>query len=336
MQNALKLVSFVCLGLIMCGGDLLHASYADRPVPEGGGPTLVECLIGVTDVDAISDAEQNFTVRAYLVARWKDPRLSHEGPGPLRMELEEVWHPDLSILNQQRVWSEDGDHVEVTSEGWVTIRRRLWGDFSQPLDLHDFPFDDQSFQIQLISVGGWSIDEVKLVAAYEVPSFVTEDYSVADWKIGKYKTWEGTYAVPGSRAVASFALQFEATRLKQHYMIKILAPLFMIVCLSWVVFWIDPKDGGSQIGVSVTAFLTMIAYYVALSSRLPKIPYLTRLDVFVFIATLLVFIAMIEVVITTGLAKSGRIAGARWLDRSCRVVFPGLLALAAVYAFAWH
>ena len=110
----------------------------------------------------------------------------------------------------------------------------------------------------------------------------------------------------------------------------------MIVVLSGVVFWLDPKEGGSQLGVAVTAFLTVIAYHIALSSKLPEISYLTRFDVFVFGVTLLVFLAMIEVVITTGLARTDRLKAARWLDRVCRVVFPATLALIAVYAFVWH
>ena len=110
----------------------------------------------------------------------------------------------------------------------------------------------------------------------------------------------------------------------------------MIVILSWVVFWLDPSEGGSQLGVAVTAFLTMIAYHVALTSLLPEISYLTRLDVFVFGTTLLVFFAMLEVVVTTGLARTNRVRTARWMDRVCRLIFPGLLTLLAFYAYLWY
>ena len=36
---------------------------------------------------------------------------------------------------------------------------------------------------------------------------------------------------------------------------------------------------------------------------------------------------MIEVVVTTGLAQQGKIETARWLDRVCRLLFPGRLVL---------
>lgn len=112
-------------------------------------------------------------------------------------------------------------------------------------------------------------------------------------------------------------------------------PLLMIVLLSQVVFWLSPSEGGSQLGVAVTSFLTVIAYHVALNSRLPEISYLTKLDVCVFWGTSLVFLAMIEVVVTTGLAQKGRKELAQKLDRKCRVIFPGLTILGGVYAILW-
>ena len=70
--------------------------------------------------------------------------------------------------------------------------------------------------------------------------------------------------------------------------------------------------------------------------ELPEIPYLTRLDIFVFGTTFLVFLAMIEVVITTGLARTERVKTARWMDRMSRLLFPGALALVIFSAFVWH
>jgi len=48
---------------------------------------------------------------------------------------------------------------------------------------------------------------------------------------------------------------------------------------------------------------------------LAKEGFLTHFDVFVLGATLLVFLAMIEVVTMTGLARSGKVESARKLDR---------------------
>jgi hypothetical protein len=74
--------------------------------------------------------------------------------------------------------------------------------------------------------------------------------------------------------------------------------------------------------VSVTSVLTLIAYHIALTGKLPDISYLTRMDLFLFGSTLLVFLSLIEVVATSRLAKSGRLELARRFDIVCRVAFP--------------
>jgi hypothetical protein len=68
--------------------------------------------------------------------------------------------------------------------------------------------------------------------------------------------------------------------------------------MSWTVFWIDPTNGGPQISVAVTSMLTLIAYRFAIGSEVPKLPYLTRLDGFILAGSLLVFLSLIEVMLT--------------------------------------
>ena len=83
--------------------------------------------------------------------------------------------------------------------------------------------------------------------------------------------------------------------------------MLLIVAMSWVVFWIDPKEGGNQISVSITTMLTLIAYRFAVGMDLPQISDLTKLDAFILGGTFLVFAALIEVIITSCYAKNGKI-----------------------------
>ncbi|MFV2073735.1 MAG: hypothetical protein ACC742_13935, partial [Thermoanaerobaculales bacterium] len=43
----------------------------------------------------------------------------------------------------------------------------------------------------------------------------------------------------------------------------------IIVFMSWVVFWIDPRHVGPRISVAVTSMLTLIAYRFLLGQLLP-------------------------------------------------------------------
>lgn len=334
LPRRLAVLFALALTLTPC---LLSASPTfERPVPPGGGPTVIECAVAVLDLDDISDANQSFTINVYAVQRWHDPREAHPGPGKVSKPIAEVWHPHLIFWNKQRTWNSLGGDVEIGPDGEMVFRQQLWGDFSQPMNLHDFPFDSQDFEIRVVEAGPEEYGDLALVESEEAASIMVETYSVPDWKVTDHRVSTEPLTLSTGDRIDSFTFIFTAKRLSNHYIIKVIAPMLMIIILSWVVFWLDPAEGGSQLGVSVTAFLTVIAYHVALGSKLPEIPYLTRLDVFVFGATLLVFLAMIEVVITTGLARTERVKAARWLDRACRVVFPGILALVSLYAFAWR
>jgi len=102
--------------------------------------------------------------------------------------------------------------------------------------------------------------------------------------------------------------------------------------MSWIVFWIDPKESGSQISVAITAMLTLIAYRFAVGSDLPKVSYLPRLDYFILGSTILVFASLLEVVITSSYARTGRLERARAIDRWSSWLFPAIFLLFSVQA----
>jgi len=64
------------------------------------------------------------------------------------------------------------------------------------------------------------------------------------------------------------------------------------------------------------------------------VSYLTLLDYFILGSTVLVFMALLEVVITSGLAQAGKSAQAHRLQRAARLVFPLLFGLLIIAVFA--
>jgi len=102
-------------------------------------PIEIELAIYVIDIDDVDSAAQNFSGSVYYEARWHSPALRHDGPGPLTRETTAIWTPRLTIVNQQQVWEAFPAHVEISPDGDVVSRQKLWGSFSQPLNLRDFP-----------------------------------------------------------------------------------------------------------------------------------------------------------------------------------------------------
>ena len=305
------------------------SSFADigRPSPEHG-PTKVEVLIFLSDVDDVDGASQNFEAKVLFELRWHDPRLVHEDLDGISRPMAEVWHPRIQLFNQQQVWKTFPDVIGISPDGDAIYRQRVWGSFSQPLELHDFPFDRQVFEIQLIAAG-YTSELVDLVV--DPKSQIAERFSLPDWNIVDWKVESRPIqAIPGDAKTAAVTFSFEATRRIGYFIGKVIIPLILIVAMSWVVFWIDPKEAGSQIGVAITAMLTLIAYRFAMGSNLPLVEYMTRLDLFILGSSILIFASLVQVVITSSLAKSDRLFEAREIDIWCRWLFPLAFVLIAL------
>jgi gamma-aminobutyric acid receptor subunit beta len=119
----------------------------------------------------------------------------------------------------------------------------------------------------------------------------------------------------------------------QNYILKVIFPLVLIVMMSWAVFWIDPVNASSEINIAITSMLTLIAYRFTVDTQLPRLPYMTRLDVFFLVSTLLVFFSLIEVVATTILENTQKKRRAQRIDFYCRLVFPAIFAIALIGIF---
>jgi hypothetical protein len=141
------------------------------------------------------------------------------------------------------------------------------------------------------------------------------------------------YALAPGLQNSGYLFEFTASRNVQYYIFKVILPLVLIVMMSWAVFRIDPVTSNSQISIAVTSMLTLIAYRFAVDSQLPRLPYMTRLDGFFLTSTLLVFLCLIEVLVTTILDNNKQAERAKKIDRYCRVIFPVVFAIASIAIF---
>src|SRR5947209_4020743 len=313
----------------------------DRPNADSG-PTQISVGIWVADISNIDSAQQNFTAELAVVLRWKDPRLAHTGKGIVRYPLEQIWHPRLSIVNETNSVSRKfPDSVEVDPDGTVTSRQRYAGAFTQPLRLQSFPFDRQTFRVQLVAVRYQSNevmfvpDQVWIQDGLKGAGGISPSVTLPDWTIEKWELKPLVYALAPRHQYSSYAFDFTASRNVQHYILKVILPLILIVIMSWSVFWIDPVHSNSQISIAVTSMLTLIAYRFAVVTQLPRLPYMTRLDAFILTSTLLVFFSLIEVLMTTILETNRQRERAKKIDRYSRVIFPAIFVAVSIAIF-WN
>jgi len=304
---------------------------AKRP-DEWLGPTKVHFLVFVVDIDKIDGAGQSFTANVYIRLHWKDERLAHEG-SVRTVPLEETWNPRIIIANRSGGLLQKSlpEVVEIESDGTVTYRQRYTGPLSQPLKLSKFPFDQHDFTIQFIATG-YSPDEIEFIpdsfGGTPTPGGgIYHELSLPDWKVLKYQAQTRAYEAIKNRKTAGFIFEFTAKRYAIYYVGQVIVPLILIVMMSWGAFYIDPTNAGAQIGVATSSMLTLIAYRFMLGNLIPRLPYMTRLDLFTLGSTILVFLTLAEVIITTNLALRERGKIAIKIDHWCRFLFPVIFIL---------
>ena len=332
IKMSLATLAIVTMLALSALAEISSFSAISRPIPVDGGATKVYVAMGLMDIDEIDSAEQNFTVNLYIGARWSDPRLTHAGPGEVVIPLTGAWHPELLFVNQQKLFPSLPEVLRVSPDGSVAYSQRIWGPFSQSLDLHNFPFDTQTFEMRVATARATTA-EIAFEADNDAPSGLAPSFSLPDWEVTQWSLDISPYQPMGSsRGNASFALVIDARRYASHHMIKIILPLILIVAMSWIAFWIDPSQSGTQIGVATTSMLTLIAYRFMVGGQVPPVPYLTRMDFFILGSTVIVFAGLVQVVITSAMASYGRQRQARTLDRICRALFPVAFALLSFLA----
>ena len=334
-----------CLLVVLLAMSIQFARGAEMPAvidrPRAqDGPTQVSVGIWIADITSIDSAQQSFTAEIAVVLRWKDPRLAHTGNGVVRYPIEQVWHPRVSIVNETNAVSRKfPDYVEVEPDGRVNYRQRYAGAFTQPLRLQSFPFDRQTFRVQLVAVRYQSNevmfvpDQVWIQDGLKGAGGISPSVTLPDWTIEKWEVKPLVYALAPHHQYSSYAFEFTASRNAQHYVWKVILPLVLIVIMSWAVFWIDPVTSNSQISIAVTSMLTLIAYRFAIDNQLPRLPYTTNLDAFILMSTVLVFFSFIEVLVTTILENQKRNRLAITIDHFCRVIFPVIFLLASMSIF---
>lgn len=312
------IVSCACLSQAGDEVDLIRPPHSDRP-------TKAYVAVVLLDIDEIDSAKQSFTANFIMEVRWHDRRLAHPGPGEAVRPLAEIWHPQLLFVNQQKIWPAFPEVAHITPDGEATYLQQVWGPFSQPLDVTDFPFDTQDFVIRVAGLAGRG--EVVFEADPRIKSKIADRFSLPDWDILRWELDFSIYSpTESSRGAPSFALVLHAKRHASHYAYKVILPLILIVAMSWIVFWVDPAESGTQIGVATTSMLTLIAYRFMVGNMMPPVPYLTRMDYFILGSTILVFAALVQAVVTSRMAHRQKSRMARRVDVWCRVIFPILFA----------
>lgn len=325
-----------CSQAVALGALLLSFTFAP-PCLGQGQPRAVMVSIQINSITEIDSARETFHADFYVTLRWRDPALLDVDPKDV--DWSKTRKPLIEIMGSQDAAPLGEEVLEVESPGVGLSETRYAGTFSNRMDLEDFPFDEQVLSIALESQDE---DANKMVFFFrpnkgeavevrgrKVPipreEVLTDTIHMPEWTVTATSVRGSTslyYA--GIRPYARVRFDMKIARRVGYYLWKVMSVLVMLVVLSWAVFLIDPTDIGNRMAVSITLFLAAVAFAFVTSGLIPRISYLTLLDLYILGCYVLLFLAPVESLLVYRVRDETR---ARRIDRMALWCFPAAFLL---------
>ena len=99
----------------------------------------------------------------------------------------------------------------------------------------------------------------------------------------------GTYSV--------LIISFYFKRRLGYYIIQVFFPDTLVVVMSWIVFWMDPRDTGDRVGLAITTVLTIMFLLGSVNMSLPRVSYPKAIDWYLIGSFLFVFLVLVECIL---------------------------------------
>ena len=229
----------------------------------------VEVSVELVEVSQIVDRDQKFEVEFYVYYSWHDPRFAfdpqQEGTKRKLINADDVWNPDPQLLDELDVNVRGGHIVHAYPDGKLCFSRYYRGTIAGSLDLHEFPLDTHTLEVDL-EESVFEADQVVFVPG-EVRALKPEQAVPHGWKLTKLSSEAKTsvYSRTGEH-YSMLRLKLDVARDPHYYFWAIVLPLIPIVATAWSVFWMNPKEFSAQASVGITAMLTIVAYRISIDS----------------------------------------------------------------------
>lgn len=283
-------------------------NYEKRLRPFHNGPPLnITVDMSIVYLGPLREVYMDFSVDVFFRQYWRDPRLKHNLTEPVVLAgsaRHAIWLPDTFFLNVKTAKfhnvPEDNSGVTIQSDGNIRWSARISMTANCQLDLRDYPLDEQSCNLTLLSYAYpqyqvdyfWKQRDSRgiIIIEDEENEFTLKNITTKR-TIVQYGTPESSYRFTHLWAVFYF------NRRLGYSFIQIYTPTVLIVVLSWLSFWISKDAVPARVALVVTTVLTIVTLMGSFRSSVPKVSYVKALDVFFIISLFFVFGAVLEYVI---------------------------------------
>ena len=312
--------------------DVLQGDAVARGLPVFLETRNVKIGLSIDQIVNVDQQRENFTVVGSLQLIWQDPALAFSPDkcncAVKMMDLNglralaiknDILLPLVTYFNQQgNRWAESQIAI-IEPSGRTTFVERFTVTLQAPdFDFRLYPFDHQKFNVRLnlaVPIEVFTFEEIENSRMPLGDQLGEEEWSVVNF------SQEVTEVPYGKNFTNSqFTTTLEMERHLNFYLFRIFLPLFLIISVSWVIFFL--KDYGKQLEVASGNLLVFVAFNFTISSDLPRLGYLTFLDRMIITsfccAALVVFISVCQ----KRLEAKGKIALASYIDNMVLIFYP--------------
>uniref|UniRef100_A0A8B9ZPR8 Gamma-aminobutyric acid type A receptor subunit alpha3 n=1 Tax=Anas zonorhyncha TaxID=75864 RepID=A0A8B9ZPR8_9AVES len=282
--------------------DRLLDGYDNRLRPGlGDSVTEVKTDIYVTSFGPVSDTDMEYTIDIFFAQTWYDRRLRFNSTlKALTLNtnmVSRIWIPDTFFRNSKRADSHwittPNQLLRIWNDGKVLYTLRLTIEAECLLQLQNFPMDTHSCPL-VFSSYGYPREEI----VYRWRRYSIEVSDQRTWRLYQFdftglrntsevlRTGAGEYMV--------MTVSFDLSRRMGYFAIQTYIPCILTVVLSWVSFWIKRDSTPARTSLGITTVLTMTTLSTISRKHLPRVSYITAMDLFVSVCFIFVFAALME------------------------------------------
>ena len=346
MRKAFRHVFLALLGAASTAWGSSPSQTVLLAPPPSDGPVVVRLGFQLLDINSIDEQSETFQFGGVLTVQWKDERQAFDPAvegvdekfyqGNFQFnEISPAWYPEISLLNAAGMFEKGEPLCRVRPDGTCTLVTPVNAVAKTVFKLRHYPFDRHSLRI-VFGIPGYT-DQELAVEQLPLPDPGAQEIHLPQWTfLGASKSVGSILpTAPGSdRPTPALVVELDVKRQPLFVLRLVVGPLFLVVVLSWSVFWMDRASVGDRMSVSFVGLLTAVAYQIILGEILPHIAYLTPVNVFVNLSFMVMCASIVINLIVGELNRSGRGDKADALDKRCKVLFPvvylSLIAIVSV------
>ena len=306
-------------------------------------PIQVSVGLKLEQIVSIDQANEILTAVGTLGMEWSDPDLAFN-PDDCHCSMKEYndrtfndflkaaegkW-PEYMLFNQQGNRWVQNRILQVEPTGHVRYLERFTTNFQVDFDYQQFPLDTQDFYfiVDLLPA-----EDLFVFSNQNDYSEISPYHGEDEFVIGEFDTQVSSESVNQKDTTSRFTFHFSAPRHLEYYVFQIFVPIFLIISISYVTFFL--KDFGRRIEIATGNLLLFIAYSFSLANNYPRLGYLTFLDAIMAVTFAVNTLVVVYNVYLKWLETRDQLERAERIDRVFDWIYPITYLVAFTIIYFW-